>query len=403
MPPQLENQFLKLQHCFKPINAREARLARGFEVVGRWFRIGDRGRYPVGAIYFTMDYFKETSWLVTTWLHADDDDERERARKRITALDDIGYFEALKQALSENEHDRERDTIYWMLGTLLRRTGETQVGEFLMHQVAAEQKKTVKAEILREIGDAKGNRIRIQNASNAIECLSMKMRNLRAAAVEALGCCSDPKAEHALISLIYDSLENTAENGWFIHGAMWSLSEIATSKSIACATKVIQQVDGLRLRNRKRDIKAMAVKTLARVGGTAQRAIYCDLLLNDKAPVVKWHAMRALSRFASSEDIPVIRKRVRSILNSKRTIPQTEPPFVCPDPSNILFLLSEGDESCTTELIHGFVTLKRLSAIDDAKLLAAVRKKWSSLTPVEQSYLKTATDALDELEVQQTE
>ena len=30
MPPQLENQFLKLQSCFKPINAREAGLARGF-------------------------------------------------------------------------------------------------------------------------------------------------------------------------------------------------------------------------------------------------------------------------------------------------------------------------------------------------------------------------------------
>ena len=46
MPPQLENQFLKLQSCFKPINAREARLARGFEMEGLSSGLGDRGRYP---------------------------------------------------------------------------------------------------------------------------------------------------------------------------------------------------------------------------------------------------------------------------------------------------------------------------------------------------------------------
>ncbi|MCR9202166.1 MAG: HEAT repeat domain-containing protein [Planctomycetaceae bacterium] len=349
-----------------------------------------------------MDYLDETRWLVTTWLHADDDDQRERARQRITSLNDIGFFVALKQALSKNEDDRERDTIYWMLGILLRRTGETQVGEFLMRQIAVERKKTVKTEILRSIGNAKGNCIRIQNASNALECLSEKMRNLRAAAVESLGCCGDPRAEDALIALIDDSLENTSENGWFIHDAVWSLSEIATSKSIPCATKVIQQIDGLRLGTRKRDIKAMAVKTLAKVGSTEQRGIYCDLLLNDKAPMVKWHAMRALSHFAVSEDAPVITKRVRSILNSKRTIPQTEPPFVCPKPSHILFLLSEGDDSHATELLHGFVALKRISALDDAKLLAVVRRKWSNLTPTEQAYLKSATDALDGLEVHQT-
>ena len=45
MPPQLENQFLKLQSCFKPINAREAGLARVFEVDDRSFRLGDHGRY----------------------------------------------------------------------------------------------------------------------------------------------------------------------------------------------------------------------------------------------------------------------------------------------------------------------------------------------------------------------
>ena len=38
MPPQLENQFLKLQSCFKPINAREAGLAR----VLKWM-IADSG------------------------------------------------------------------------------------------------------------------------------------------------------------------------------------------------------------------------------------------------------------------------------------------------------------------------------------------------------------------------
>ena len=46
MPPQLENQFFKLERCFKPINAREAGLARAFGMDDRWFRLGDHGRYP---------------------------------------------------------------------------------------------------------------------------------------------------------------------------------------------------------------------------------------------------------------------------------------------------------------------------------------------------------------------
>ena len=113
--------------------------------------------------------------------------------------------------------------------------------------------------------------------------------------------------------------------------------------------------------------------------------------------------MSALSRFAAPEDVPVIIKRLLSILNSKRFIPQTEPPFICPDPSNILFLRSEGVDSLTTELLHGFVALKRLSALDNAKLLVAARKKWSNLIAAERDYLKRATDKFEDLDIQQSE
>jgi hypothetical protein len=112
------------------------------------------------------------------------------------------------------------------------------------------------------------------------------------------------------------------------------------------------------------------------------------LLTKNVAPVVKWHAMRALCRYAQKKHVPVIKKRIQDILGSTRLLPRLAPPLFCPDVGDVLFSLSEGDEAKKTELLWAFEALVRLRALKDRDLVQLLRKKWSTLIPLEKAYLE---------------
>lgn len=344
-----------------------------------------------------MNYIQKTKLLIATWLHSKDPAAREKARGAILSCDDLGHFDDLKATLAQMTGDRERAIVYWMLEVLLRHTRSTEVAEFLMEQVGREPKKAVQIALLEKIGGQKGKGIRIRDASIALACLAEKMRKLRTAAIDALGCCADPRAETALIELAQDQLHNSAESGWYLHGVLWSLSEIATARALPCMLEIIAKIDQLPFDTRKRDIEAMAVKTVVKVGGAKHVELFCDLLSTNKAPVVKWHAMRGLSRHAKKTHVRFIDKRVRAILASKRLIPQTEPPFIAPDVGLIVFLNSEGEEAKKTELHWGFEALARLKAFKDRKLVQYLREKWPALTAMERAFLNGTTEDFADL------
>lgn len=335
-----------------------------------------------------MDYEEEAAQIVAAWTHSDDPSDREVARRKIRALDDVGFLEPTRAMLSATEHEGERRTLYWMLGVLLRRTGDPSVGEFLMEQAGKERRKTTRMEVLRKIGEARGRGVRIADASPAIDCLSEKMRNLRLAGVGALGCSSDPRAQDALLRFIEDWLARPKESGWYAYEALRSLSEIATTKALPLIVRVIEGIDGLRVGTRKRDIKALAVKTLASIGGQSERPLLRELLAEDKAALVKWHAMRAFSRLATPEDAAAIVKRIRSILRAPRPAAHDLPNGSKPDVGHVLFHTAEGEDAASTELLWGLKALTRIGQLDDKKLLDVLRTKWDTLTRAEQALLE---------------
>jgi hypothetical protein len=338
-----------------------------------------------------MDFINQTKQVVALQAHGGDSPAAKAARDTIKSFDDLGRFDDVKAALSQLTDDRERDGVYWMLESLARNTGSTQAAEFLMEQVGREAKKTAKAAILERIGALKRRGIRIGDASNALACLAEKMRHLRTAAITALGCCADPRAEAALIDLIQEQLTNPAESGWYLYGAVESLSQIATAKALACMLEVIAKIGSLPIDTRKGDIEALAVKTVGKVGGAKHVDLFCALLSANKAPVVKWHAMRALGRHARKRHLPAIEQRVRAILSSKRVIPQTEPPFIAPKVGDILFSLTEGVDVRTTELRMALEILARLKAFKDRKIVQYLREKWPALTADEKAFLTGTT------------
>src|SRR5262249_10548473 len=146
----------------------------------------------------------------------------QKARGAIKSFADLGHFGDLKVVLSQLTDDRERDGVYWMLESLVRHTGSAKVAQFMMDQVGREPNKMRKAALLERIGGLKVGHIDssrakgvwIKDASNALACLAEKMRKLRTTAIDALGKCSDPRAEAALIELINEQLRSPAESGW---------------------------------------------------------------------------------------------------------------------------------------------------------------------------------------------
>lgn len=344
-----------------------------------------------------MDFAQETKRLVETWLHSHDKTEREGARRQIASLDDLRYFEPLRAFLDERKEDRERDTAYWMLESLLRRTGSSDVGDFLMAQVGREKKATVKTELLRKIAFGRGTGVQIKDATHALACLTAKMRNLRKAAVEALGSCGDPRAEDALLRILHAQVTKPTENGWFLFEAARSLSEIATAKALPGALELLDKIDGLRLDTRKADIKAMAMKTVCRVGGAQQADVYAAALCDGSPAVVKWHAMRALARYAQQQHLGAVTERVRVILSGKREIAPAEARLIAPDVSSILFLNTVGKDSTKTELLLAFEALARLHALGAVELHALLRKHAAKLTMAERTYLQAQHDELGDL------
>jgi hypothetical protein len=344
-----------------------------------------------------MDYAQKTRWLVETWAHGLDPTENEQARKQIATLNDLGFFEPLRAFLSEAKDKRERDIAYWMLESLLRKTGNADVGNYLMEQVGREKGAIVKTDLLRRVAVGRGRGVRIDDASNALDCLGAKMRNLRMAAVEALGSCGDPRAEVALIRIIGAQVARPTESGWFLYEAAWSLSEVATAKALPCALNLLERIDGLRIDGRKGDIKAMALKTVCRVGGGKQADVFAAALGDGSSAVVKWHAMRALAQHAKPKHVAAIAERVQTVLRGKRVIPQTEPPFIAPDAGLILFLLSEREDAKMTELSFAFEALARLSALRLGDLPGLLRKRWGKLTAVERAYLRSQVEEFGDL------
>lgn len=333
-----------------------------------------------------MDYQKETIWIVETWSHSEDAEEREKARQKIINLNDNGFFEPMKATLESAKDKNERSTLYFMFRRLLRNTEDSDIGQYMMDRIAKTKKKTEKVQLLDGISLSQDTNVRIMDARNAIDCLNEKMKHLQGAAVEALGSCGDPAAELALIELLDKFIETRDAGGWDIYHAVRSLSYVATKKSLPTALSILENIDKLRVKTRKQEIKAMAVKTIVKLAPQKHRDLLCQLI-KDKMAMVRWQAMKGLSLCLTKNEAPAITKRITAILSSKRILPQTEGPFFKPEVADILFLATESAEAKMTELLFGLMALKKVGLLDQPALTTALKEKWSALVPPEQAYL----------------
>lgn len=329
----------------------------------------------------------KVEWLIKTWTHAEDTELGESARQQIYSQPDLALFPAASIYINELVDDDERYTAYGLIGTMLLRSGETYIAEYLIDQIAREPKKKLREYLLENIASGARRGASATNAENVLQHAQEgeKMPSLRQEAIQALGACGgDPQAEVLLLEI----LTQLKESGWVLYEAIEALSYVATDNAQPVMLQLLDRIDMLPIKQRKKEIKNLAVKILVEVGGV-QHSDLCVKLLEDRNAGTKRQAMRGLARFAQHKDMMAIKKRVIKILGTQRKLPQTEGPYLCPKISDILHCLSEHDESDLTELFFGIEALSRFDALtSDQRLLKMLADKWDILTENEKELLR---------------
>lgn len=337
-----------------------------------------------------MDPEVHIKQLISDWVTPDvEPDKREAARKILFNQATDSLAAGLKPFVESSNTSQERSVLYDLAGTILRNSGSQEVGEFLIRRLPDEPLKTLKATICDEMNWGAGS-VCLADADVVLEHASdhEKMVKLRHAAFEALSICGgDPRSEERLLQVLVERKEGP----WALYYAIRSLSFLATSKSFEPMVQLVEQIDDLQLKKRKREIKYLAVKTLVNAGGEFN-ALYLELL-TDQSNEVKHHAMRGLSQNASSEDVELIQKRVLKILGSKRFALRVS--GISPDLSDILAAQNR-DKDESTELLFGFQALNRCGGIETGgKVFKKLAKSWAGLTETEKAYLKETLPTAD--------
>lgn len=244
------------------------------------------------------DNCAKVKWLIQTWTYGEN--ERELARQQIYGDPNLELFPMVVKYIGEIKNDREqRGTAYRFVGTMLLRSGKTDIAEFMIDQIVNEPKKKLRGQLLLEIARGVGKGASASNAENVLRHADdgEKMVTLRHAAFEALGACGgDPRAETRLLQI----LTELKESGWALYSAVRSLSYVATQAATPVMHHLLEHIDKLPIKQRKKEIKYLAIKILVEVGGEQEREL-CLRFLGDRDASTKRQAMR--------EDAAVIRKR----------------------------------------------------------------------------------------------
>src|SRR5262245_9374425 len=99
-----------------------------------------------------MDFISNTRTVLAASAHGGSSPEAMKARGTIRLFADLNHFDDLKLLLPELADVRERDALYWMFESLVRHTGNNEVAQFMMDQVAREANKMLKVSLLERIG-----------------------------------------------------------------------------------------------------------------------------------------------------------------------------------------------------------------------------------------------------------
>jgi HEAT repeat protein len=306
--------------------------------------------------------------LIDRMYHGDLHSAREEARQ----VADLGALAEIRAILDKSKDTPEKKFCYWILGDLGRNTGAQEVMDYLMERVGKEKTATLRKQALQEILFLRGP----SDPQNVVKAAQDKNRGVREAAVAALGACTHPAAEQALIQLV----ESGGDERAAVRNAAVALARAGTEK---CASALVALLDRLPRDRAHETAVAAALLALSRIRGPDALPLALSELGQSRQPFPNWASMLVIEQHGNEGHIDVVIERLSALLQRRNR----------PD---VALAITFVDTRFEDELSAGAAFLRRIDGPRVDQFFQHLREKAASLSDREKRLLANSAPGLDE-------
>lgn len=286
-----------------------------------------------------------------------------KAREEASQIADPALLGQIQAILEQSKNDAEKMYCYWILKDLGRNSGSIQVADYLMERVALEKKTRLRGQALKSLLFLHG----VSDATNAIAALRDKNRDVRRYAIHALGACSDPQAEEALIGIV-----NSDDDPAATREAALILARIATPRCVDSMVALFRRLP----RDRMYDITVTAaLLALARVGAAQSLPLAVEELGASRSAFVNLACMLVIEQHGNQAQIETVINRLTAYLKKKNR-------------QEMQYIVPLVETKYPDELTAGLSFLLKFADAQVDDFLAFLRANSARLFEREQSFLE---------------
>lgn len=285
------------------------------------------------------------------------------ARKEAKQISDLEALNEVRTILAQSKDSTEKKFCYWVLGDLGRNTQAQEVTDYLIERVACEKTATLRKQALDQIQFLQG----ASDPEYLIQATQDKNRGVRESAIQALGACTHPKAEKALIDLIECSDDEMVA----VRLGAIALARIGTEQ---CKDTLVGLIRRLPRSRAYETSIAASLLGLARIRAGEALPLAVGELGQSRQPFPNWASMLVIEQFGNEEQIELVIGRLTTLLNKKKR-------------QDLAYTITHIDTSFDNELAAGVSFLKRFDDPRVAAFFAFLHEKIDSLFDREKDFL----------------
>jgi hypothetical protein len=295
----------------------------------------------------------------------------DKARTEARQVMDLDVLEEIKVILESTKDRTDRLYCYWILGDLGRNAKAHQVADYLMERVPQEKTIRMREQALMGAVFIEGP----WNPENAIATLADKNRGVRHLAIQALGACTDPRAEETLIGIVDNEADK--EPAAAGHAAV-GLARNGTSR---CGDSLISLVRRLPCNAHHEATISAALLGLARLGRADALPLAAGGLKGWRYNQANWARMLYIAEFGGEEQIDLVIGRLKSHVKWKNR-------------QDLSYSMTFMETRFDDELSAGVSFLQQFSDARIDKFFAFLRDNAALLFDREQSYLAANQESI---------
>jgi HEAT repeat protein len=291
-------------------------------------------------------------------------DDLHKARAEAQQVTDLDALEEIKAILESTKDRTDKLYCYWILGDLGRSATAPQVANYLMERLPCEKTVAMREWVLRGAILIEGP----WNPENAIAALADKNRGVRHLATQALGACTDPRAEETLIDIVdNDAAKDPSAAGYAAKG-------LARNGTHRCGDSLVSLVRRLPCNGYHEATISAALFGLARLGRADALPLAIEGLKGCRYNQANWARMLYIAEFGSEEQIDLVIGRLKSVVKRKNR-------------QDLIYRMTHLETRFDDELSAGVSFLAQYSDERINKFFAFLRDNAASLFDREKSYL----------------